>query len=110
MLHHKIMHAMAARDAVHQLGGNMQMDDAYRGGERAGGKLGRGSENKVPIVAAASLNAEGHPRYLKLSRIVDFTNDVGKQCAKTDSDPVAASPATVWRPLRRWWMTAMSQR
>jgi hypothetical protein len=56
MLHHKLMHAMAARDAVHQLGGSVQMDDAYLGGEPAGGKGGRGSETKVPILAAVLLN------------------------------------------------------
>jgi hypothetical protein len=87
MLHHKIMHAMAARDAVHQLGGSVQVDDAYLGGERAGGKVGRGSENKVPILAAVSLNTEGHPRYLKLSRIAGFTSEAVKQWAKTNLKP-----------------------
>ena len=87
MLHHKIMHAMAARDAVHQLGGSVQVDDAYLGGERAGGKVGRGSENKVPILAAVSLNTEGHPRYLKLSRIAGFTSEAVNQWAKTNLKP-----------------------
>lgn len=87
MLHHKIMHAMATRDAVHQLGGSVQVDDAYLGGERAGGKVGRGSENKVPILAAVSLNAEGHPHYLKLSRIAGFTSEAVKQWAKTNLRP-----------------------
>ena len=36
--------------------GKIQMDDAYLGGELSGGKAGRGSENKIPIVAAVSLN------------------------------------------------------
>ena len=30
----------------------VEIDDAYLGGERSGGKVGRGSENKVPFVAA----------------------------------------------------------
>jgi hypothetical protein len=30
----------------------VQLDDAYFGGEHSGGKVGRGSENKVPFVAA----------------------------------------------------------
>jgi hypothetical protein len=38
------------------LRGKIQMDNAYLGGERPGGKAGRGSENKIPIVAAVSLN------------------------------------------------------
>lgn len=46
----------------------VQLDDAYLGGERYGGKAGRGSENKVPFVAAASLNAAGQPMRMKLDR------------------------------------------
>ena len=87
MLHHKIMRAMAARDAVHQLSGSVQVDDAYLGGERTGGKVGRGSENKVPIVAAVSLDNAGHPRYLKLSRVVGFTSEAVNQWARTNLKP-----------------------
>ena len=54
LLHQKINCAMARQDGTHQLGGAVQIDDAYLGGERAGGKVGRGSENKVPFVAAVS--------------------------------------------------------
>jgi hypothetical protein len=39
----------------------VQLDDAYLGGERSGGKPGRGSENKVPFVAAVSMNDVGRP-------------------------------------------------
>lgn len=74
LMHHKIMHAMADRDSVHQLGGQVQLDDAYLGGQRSGGKAGRGSENKVPFVAAVSLDAHNHPRYLKLAPLAGFTN------------------------------------
>ena len=48
LMHHKLMATMGERDAIHQLGGHVQLDDAYLGGENAGGKPGRGSENKVP--------------------------------------------------------------
>jgi hypothetical protein len=61
MLHRKIMHAMSERDEGYVLYGKVQIDDAYLGGECPVGKAGRGSENKVPIVAAISLNAEGYP-------------------------------------------------
>lgn len=43
------------------------MDDAYLGGERCGGKPERESENKVAIVAAASVDEAGHPQYVKLA-------------------------------------------
>ena len=53
------MQAMVERDAQYTLSDDVQVDDAYLGGELAGGKAGRGSENKVPFVAAISLGAEG---------------------------------------------------
>ncbi len=68
-LHHKINHAMAAREACHQLSGAVQVDDAYLGGEHPGGKPGRGSKNKTPFVAAVSLDAKGRPALLKLHRL-----------------------------------------
>jgi hypothetical protein len=49
------------------------LDDAYLGGERCGGKPSRGSENKVPIVAAVSIDDEGHPHYVKLATVATFS-------------------------------------
>jgi len=72
-VHHKLMQAMADRDTGHKLNGDIQVDDAYLGGELPGGKAGRGSENKVPFVAAVSLNAEGHPHQAKLTPVTAFT-------------------------------------
>ena len=43
---------MSEREEAYVLKGNVLIDDAYLGGERPDGKAGRGSENKVPIVAA----------------------------------------------------------
>jgi hypothetical protein len=45
---------MTERDEAYLLRGKIQMDDAYLGGELSAGKAGRGSENKIPIVAAVS--------------------------------------------------------
>ena len=45
------------------------------GRERPGGKAGRGSENKVPIVAAISLNAAGHSIQAKISPVAGFTSE-----------------------------------
>jgi len=39
------------------------------GRERCGWQAGRGSENKVPVVAAASVDEAGHPRYIKLATV-----------------------------------------
>ena len=73
LVQHKLMQAMAAREERYRLEGQIQVDDAYLGGERSGGKVGRGSENKVPFVAAVSLSEEGHPLYTKLTPVPGFT-------------------------------------
>jgi transposase-like protein len=73
LLHQKINRAMAQQDSTHHLSGDVQLDDAYLGGERAGGKAGRGSENKVPFGAAVSLNDQGHPMYLEHSLVSGLT-------------------------------------
>jgi hypothetical protein len=41
--------------------------------EISGGKVGRGSENKVPFVAALSLDEEDHPLRIKLKSVSGFT-------------------------------------
>jgi hypothetical protein len=61
MLHSKIVHAMSERDDYYVLQEIAQVAAIYFGGERPGGIAGRGSVNKVPIVAAISLNAARHP-------------------------------------------------
>ena len=49
-----------------------QLDDAYLGGERSGGKRGRGAPGKTPFVAAVETNAEGHPLRVKLTVVEGF--------------------------------------
>jgi len=46
------------------------VDDAYLGGELAGGKAGRGSENKVPFVVASRLVPKVDPCILKWHRFL----------------------------------------
>lgn len=70
---HKLMQAMTEREAQRQLGGVVQIDDAYLGGERNGGKRGRGSENKVPFVIAVETSDEGHPRQVVITPLSGFT-------------------------------------
>lgn len=40
----------------------------YLGGERTGGKVGRGSENKVPFVEAVQTTPDGQPQFVYLRR------------------------------------------
>ena len=48
-LKHKLMQVMSEQEARRRLGGLVQLDDAYLGGEYRGGKPGRGSPNKRPF-------------------------------------------------------------
>jgi hypothetical protein len=87
LMDHKLMQAMAEREASYVLAGNVQVDDAYLGGERSGGKVGRGSENKIPFVAAVSLSVEGHPLHIKLTPVSGFTLKAIAQWAHTHLSP-----------------------
>ena len=69
---HKIMAVMARREADTPLSGRVEMDDAYLGGARAGGKRGRGAPGKTPFVAAVSTSPEGRPRKVKLVPVKGF--------------------------------------
>jgi len=87
LLHHKINNAMAQQEAARRLGGAVQLDDAYLGGERSGGKVGRGSENKVPFVAAVALNTAGQPTRLKLDMVSGFSTEAIAKWAKASLRP-----------------------
>ncbi len=80
LLHQKINRDMADREAAHLLeGGAVQMDGVNLGGERPGGKSGRGSESKVLFVAALFLDENGRPTHLKLDVVCCFTSQaIGK--------------------------------
>ena len=71
-MRHKLMQVMMERDRAHPLGGSIQLDDAYLGGERSGGKRGRGAPGKTPFVAAVQTNEQGHPLRMKLTVVEGF--------------------------------------
>jgi ribosomal protein L37AE/L43A len=52
LIKHKILEAMRMAESDRKLDGRIEVDDAYFGGEFSGGKTGRGTDNKVPFVAA----------------------------------------------------------
>jgi transposase-like protein len=68
LMKHKLMEVMYLRERPRQLTGRVEIDDAYLGGERTGGKPGRGSENKVPFVAAVQTTESGQPELVCLSQ------------------------------------------
>lgn len=72
----KIMQAMTEREAPRRLDGFVQVDDAYLGGERNGGKVGRGAPGKQAFVMAVETDETlEHPRYAVLEPVRRFDND-----------------------------------
>ena len=67
--------------------GTVQVDDAYLGGELNDGTAGRGSENKVPFVAAVSLDGDGHPLRAKFTQLSGFTRKAIAEWASTALSP-----------------------
>lgn len=86
---HKLMQAMTEREEPRRLAGFVQIDDAYLGGERTGGKRGRGSENKRPFVIAVATNEKGHPDYAVIEPVPGFTKIAITEWAKRRLQPGA---------------------
>ena len=81
----KLMRAMAEREAKKpKLEGRVEIDDAYLGGERSGGKRGRGAAGKTPIVAAVETTPERKPRRIKLTVVKGFRKKEVEKLAKRD--------------------------
>ena len=68
---HKLAQVMIERNGAKRLNGNVQMDDAYIGGERSG-KHGRGAAGKTPFVAAVATTEDGKPDQIILRRVIGF--------------------------------------
>ena len=86
-MRHKLMQVMMERDRAHPLGGFIQLDDAYLGGERSGGKRGRGAPGKTPFVAAVETNAEGHPLRVKLTVVEGFLTHRNRRLGAAAPEP-----------------------
>ena len=79
---HKLLAAMAERESRRLLRGVVLADDAYLGGVHAG-KPGRGSQNKVPFVAAVELNDAGHPQHVRFDQLGDLKGETLANWART---------------------------
>jgi hypothetical protein len=90
LLHNKILREMTEREEDYVLRGKIQMDDAYLGGERPSGMAGRGSENKIPIVAAVSLSEAGHPIHAKITPVTGFSSEAFGAWARENLVPGCA--------------------
>ena len=88
LVRHELMRAMAAREAAKpKLSGRVEVDDAYLGGERPGGKRGRGAAGKTPVVAAVETTLDRKPRRLRLSVVKGFRKKEVEKLAKRDLTP-----------------------
>jgi len=81
-LKHKLLQVMKERDDSKLLSGNIQIDDVYWGGEKHGGKRGRGAAGKTPFVAAVETNKKGHPIFMRMTRIKGFRSKEMAQWAE----------------------------
>ena len=88
LMKHKLKRAMAGREGQKpKLAGRIEIDDTYPGGERSGGKRGRGAAGKTPVVAAVETTAERKPRRVKLTVVRGFRKKVVERLAKRDFMP-----------------------
>jgi ribosomal protein L37AE/L43A len=78
----KLAEVMRLANDAAPLDGRIEMDDAYLGGERGGGKTGRGSPGKKPIVVAVQTTDDGRPLKMKIRRIARFKRRRVKALAK----------------------------
>lgn len=79
LIKQKLMEVMLQRNSIYKLSGDVQIDDAYQGGERPG-KVGRGARNKVPFVVAVETR-DGRPIYTQLRCVPAFTSAAIKDYA-----------------------------
>ena len=87
LLKHKLMQVMLESDAGRKLEGRLQVDDAYPGGERPGGKPGRGPESKTTFLAAVQVTDDGQPVVMKLGEVAGFRKDAVEEWAAENVEP-----------------------
>lgn len=79
---HKLLHVMLAREHSRRLDAQVQIDDAYLGGERAGHVHGgRSTVQKSAFVAAVQIDDAGRPQVMRLDPVAGFTKEALKAWA-----------------------------
>jgi hypothetical protein len=103
LMKHKLMQAMMLREAGKpKLEGRVEIDDAYLGGERSGGKRGRGAAGKTPFVAAVETTPERRPRRLRLTVVKGFRKAEVEKLAKAsiaEGTSVVSDGLSCWRAV-----------
>ena len=90
LLKQKLMEVMFQRNSIYKLEGDIQIYDAYQGGEKPAlpGKTGRGARGKVPFVVAVEVR-NGHPIREQLRRADGFTKEAIHDYAQANIEPCA---------------------
>jgi transposase-like protein len=105
LMKHKLMRVMAEREARKpKLAGRIELDDSYLGGERSGGKRGRGAAGKTPLIAAVETTAERKPRRVRLTVVKGFRKKEVEKLAKRDFMPgsnVISDGLSCWPAVER---------
>ena len=113
---HKLKQVMLERDATKRLTGRIEIDDAYLGGERSGGKQGRGAPGKMMLRRVTSFCASSIAGFAK--RSLDPNCSVvsdGLQCFASVADAGCAhqvvktgsGPRAARTPAFKWVNTAL---
>lgn len=79
----KIRHSMNLQDSNYKLENIVEMDEAYIGGKKTGGKRGRGTD-KNKVIVEVSLNDEGKPQFARLRLVPDIKASVINKTAIND--------------------------
>jgi ISXO2-like transposase domain len=91
LMKHKLMRAMASREAEKpKLEGRVAVDDAYLGGERPGGERGRGAAGETLAAAAVGTTAEGRPKRPRPAVVEGFREEEVGKVAERGFAPGAA--------------------
>jgi hypothetical protein len=83
LIKQKLMEVMFQRNSIYKLEGNVQIDDAYQGGEKPAipGKTGRGARGKVPFVMAVQTR-DGRPIFMQARCVEGFSKEAVRDYAK----------------------------
>jgi hypothetical protein len=88
LIKQKLMEVMRQRNSIYKLSGDVQIGDAYLGGELPAipGKAGRGAEGKLPFVIAVATR-DGRPIHMQLRRVAGFTKEAPEAYAAANIEP-----------------------
>ena len=98
LIKQKLMEVMFQRNSMYKLEGDIQIDDAYQGGEKSG-KTGRGAGNKAPFIVAVQTR-NGRPIFAHIRCIAGFTKKAIRayaECAIKAGSRVLSDGLRCWK-------------